>query len=759
MNLLRTLALCALSLPAFASPGDGWLSAIDGTREKGSADVEKPKISARIIAENASFTPQALNRLAVVLEQKDGWHTYWKMPGDAGLPSRFSFTVPRGFRATEPAFPLPERIRTGELVSFGYSGEALFPFRLEIPRQQSFGGGVTVRVRIEYLACRDMCVPGETTASITLPTAVIGQPGENAARVAAAFAQIPEAAEMPGVTAEIENDNVRIRLPAEAGIVHGTVDFLPLDDGVFRLGASPVVVSEMPENAGKAEASPQESSPAPAPENPDAAETAPVPAHDFASPDRLIYLKTTEAFAREPAASIRGVLVSDNGPGHGGWAVETTIPLKAGVVEPPALSQSSPTAEPVPVEPEAPAHVSISTLSALLLAFVGGLILNLMPCVFPVLSLKLLQLVEGAKRGENLLSHGIAFTAGVLLTMLVLSGTLMALRGAGAAVGWGFQLQSPVVVSFLMLLFAVISLNLFGVFEFTAGSRVANLKAVRRTAKSGVRGSFFTGVLAVIVASPCTAPFMGAALGYALTQPAPEAIAVFLSLGFGMALPWLLLCVFPAWAKKLPRPGAWMETFRRVMAVPMLLALVWLGWVLSKQIDYRGLLVVLCGLAASAVFCWLLGREQWGLGKNRIAMTVMALLAVIAVAVSGAEAFRRSTSGTGSADWAPWSEAAVSEALAQGHPVFVDFTAAWCMTCQANKVAVLNREEVLRAMDERGVVRFRGDWTNRDGAITAVLERFHRSGVPLYLLYRTDGRVEVLPELLTTGTVLDAVKK
>ena len=364
------------------------------------------------------------------------------------------------------------------------------------------------------------------------------------------------------------------------------------------------------------------------------------------------------------------------------------------------------------------------------------------------------QLIEGYRRGERLLPHGIAFTGGVLVTMGVLAGALLALRGVGMALGWGFQLQSPWVVSLLLVLFVAITINLLGVFEFTAASHLADTRVARSAPRTGAASSFFTGILAVIVASPCTAPFMGAALGYAVTQPAVEAIAVFLSLGLGMALPWLLLCIFPGWSRMLPRPGAWMDVFRKVMAIPMALAVVWLGWVLSKQVSLNGMLLMLAGCGSAAIALWLLGREQWGRGRNRVLMGVTSFLA----AVIATGEFDRAATAQGRGVWQPWSEEAVRASLAEGRPVFVDFTAAWCVTCQANKVAALDRDEVQTAFRDGNVTLLMGDWTNRDPAITDILSRFGRSGVPLYLLYRPDGTVQVLPELLTPGIVLDAVK-
>ena len=715
-RLVAAALCCAASSALWAANDSGWLSAID----LGKAPQQQsaaPQVSAKLIAENKALTPQALNRLAVVLEHRDGWHTYWRMPGDAGLPSQFQFTTPSGFKASAPQFPLPERIVTGSLMSFGYGAEALFPFTLDIPRQNRFGNKVTVSVKIEFLACKDLCVPGEATAQITLPLAVAAQPSDDAPRIAQALTLVPEVVK-DVASAEIEGTNLRIDVPATAGVVKSKLDFYPLEGDAFKLNVLPQYVAQ---------------------EN------------DASS----LYLTASDAFAQSPRETLTGVLVADGGPAEGGWAVETTVPLEAGTVTPPERA-----AEPVVVELPSADAGSITTWTAIAFAFLGGLILNLMPCVFPVLSLKLLQLLEGAKKGEGLLGHGLAFTGGVLLTMGALSGVLMALRGAGMALGWGFQLQSPVVVALLILLFVAITLNLLGLFEFTLGSGVADAKVVRGAPKSGAANSFLTGVLAVIVASPCTAPFMGAALGYALTQPAIEAVGIFLALGAGMALPWLLLCVFPSWAKLLPKPGPWMETFRRVMAVPMALALVWLGWVLSKQIDYRGMLVLACGLGATAVFFWLLGREQWGRGRNRPLMAAMGAISLIAVGVCGNDAFvKQSETIDVEAGWSAWSDEAVRAGLAAGRPVFVDFTAAWCVTCQANKAAALHRDEVARKMEELNVVKLTADWTNRNEEISRVLGEFGRSGVPLYLLYSPSGKVTVLPELLTPSIVIDALEE
>lgn len=743
-TLIRGAAAFAASLlflapavtPASAADNGGWLSAIDHAK---GPQTNEPHVRAKIIAENTSLTPQAENRLAVVLEHAPGWHTYWRMPGDAGLTTLFTFTAPPKFTVTPPRFPLPERIRTGELIGFGYGGTASFPFTVEVPRQVRFGDRVTVSVKVEYLACADVCVPGTANASIKLPLAVVGKPSADEAAIREAESLIPETIATNAVRAVIDENRIRIDVDPEAGIVQRTLDFMPLEESVLKLSTDPVAT--------------------------------------ISADARSIQLEADPEFAAAPREKITGVLVADGGPAKGGWAIETDIPLVKGAVAPlPAAASTAATAaaasttaasgalpgvattSSAPNAPVGSSGPSLGAMTAVLFAFLGGLILNLMPCVFPVLSLKLLQLVDAARKGEAIARHGVAFTAGVCATMLALSGALLALRGAGAALGWGFQLQNPAVVAGLILLFGAITANLAGLFEFTWGTGVANM-SFAKAKKDGVLQSFLTGVLAVIVASPCTAPFMGAALGYALTETVPVAVTVFLALGLGMALPWLLLCLFPAWAAWLPKPGPWMERFRKVMALPMALAIVWLGWVLSKQIDYFGMMVVVAGLAALIVALWLFGREQWGRGKNRPLLLVLLVLALSSTLVITAEPFRRNTPAVAddASGWGVWSEAAVTEALAQGHPVFVDFTAAWCVTCQANKAAALRTDEVNARMEELGYVRLTADWTNQNPEITKVLERFGRSGVPLYLIYRPDGRIDVLPELLTKGIVLDAL--
>lgn len=730
-GLAGVIGLGAAALPqqALAAGDDGWFSAIDAAR--GDAKKAGPHVAVEIVSEMNALTPQAENRLAVRFTHEPGWHTYWKMPGDAGFPPEFTFSAPSSLKISKPLFPLPERTVTSGLTTFGYGGVTHFPFKIELPRGTS--GRAVVSLHVEYLACRDMCVPESADVRVTLPIDVAGKPTADAEAVAQAVQAVPERVSNDGAfTARIDGDRIRIDVAGNAAVAR-SLDFMPSEKGVIRLSEAPVTALSVAPEGGAAEG-PTGSS---------------------------LWLAADGNFAKAPAARLSGILVADGGPAAGGWAVETDIPLAAGTVTPPPeTAKAAPAPAAAAAAPAVPApadaEVTAGTGAALLFAFLGGLILNLMPCVFPVLSLKLLDLIHGARRSESLLRHGFAFAGGVLLSMALLSGTLIGLRAAGHAVGWGFQLQQPWVVGALILLFGAIACNLLGLYEVTFGSGAADAKIVRNASRSGAVSSFLSGILAVVVASPCTAPFMGAGIGYALTQPALEAILVFMSLGLGMAAPWVVLCIFPGWAKWLPKPGGWMVTFRKVMAVPMVLAVVWLGWVLSKQIDYRGVLVVLCGLAAVAVFCWLLGRRQFGRSSNVVVMAMMAAIAVGAVAVAGSGAFERRSTSTAEG-WENWSPAAVQSALAEGRPVFVDFTAAWCITCQANKLAALDRDEVVERMNRLGYVRLIADWTNKDPAITEALAAFGRTGVPLYVIYRPDGSVAVLPELLTADVVLGAL--
>ena len=453
-------------------------------------------------------------------------------------------------------------------------------------------------------------------------------------------------------------------------------------------------------------------------------------------------LRVAAAEGISSRAAVDGLLVAEPGWGGAmyGAAAEVSLPVTASAAE------------------LAPGRITL--LIAVVLAFAGGLILNLMPCVFPVVSIKVLGFVEQAHGDRRQLRlHGLAFASGVLMCFWAVAGALLLLRSGGAALGWGYQLQSPLVVTALAVLFFVLALNLSGLFEL--GTRLQVL-AGSADGGHGYRGSFLSGLLATVVATPCTAPFMGAALGYALTQPAGASMLVFTALALGMAAPYVALSLSPALARRLPRPGRWMQTFKQLLAFPLYLTVVWLTWVLGKQQGLDAAIRLLAGLVLVSAGLWALGR--WGMPSisargRALARAAAIALAVSAVAVAWPGESARARAPASDQRWQPYSPAALRAAQAAGKPVFVDFTAAWCVTCQVNKRLVLESEPIRRGFEQKHVTLLRADWTNRDADIAAALARLGRSGVPVYALYAADAGASphLLPEILTRDLVRDAL--
>jgi thiol:disulfide interchange protein DsbD len=401
----------------------------------------------------------------------------------------------------------------------------------------------------------------------------------------------------------------------------------------------------------------------------------------------------------------------------------------------------------------------------MLLALAGGLILNLMPCVFPVLSIKALALIRhGAHADRSTRLHGLAYTVGIILSFLLLAGLLLLLRTGGAQIGWGFQFQSPTFVLAIAWLMFAIGLSLSGV--FTLGNSVAGLGG-ELAEKSGYSGSFFTGVLATIVATPCTAPFMGAAIAYALSQPAVHLILVFASLGLGLALPYLLLCNWPLLQRCLPKPGLWMERLKQAFAFPMYATALWLSWVLVMQAGVDSLLIALGGMLVIALAAWLFDITRHLAENKRRAATLLSAALVVGACIVGYRSLQAQPAtveaprhSSGAQHWEAYSEEKLQALRAEGKPVFLNFTAAWCITCLANERVALSKEKVIAAFAEQSITYLKGDWTNQDAAITRKLAEFGRNGVPLYVYYPTgkDAKPVVLPQLLTPEIVLEHIR-
>jgi len=696
-----------------------------GLGAAGAQPVKVDHAEAELVAATSAVVPGQPLQAGLRIKHDPHWHTYWQVPGDSGLPTTLHWKLPAGWRAGAIEWPVPQRFPVGPLMNFGYDGEVLLPVTLTPPPDLAVGQSVLINARADWLICADVCIPGGADLGLALPVQAAAAPSRHAALFAATRQKIPRPAALAQASATI--DGARIRLAFAPTAAPKEVVFFPLQEARIEAAAAQVMRSEEGRTA--------------------------------------LYLTAAQPVAAD-FKTLKGVLVVDGGPGRadqGGWAGEIDVPLVAGAVA--AVGGGAAAAVSAA---DGAQSVSLGLLGALIGAFVGGLILNLMPCVFPVLSLKLLSLLQHARAGDAaqvkhapLSAHGWAFVGGVVLSFVLLAGLLVALRAGGAQLGWGFQLQTPWVVAALATLFFVIGLNLLGAFEFSFGGGLASSRLADRLQSDRVSGSFWTGVLAVVVAAPCTAPFMGAALGFAATQPAPIALGVFAVLGLGMAAPYLLLTLFPALLKRLPRPGAWMERFKQIMAFPMFATAVWLLWVLAQQVDANGIGLALAALVLVGLAAWALGLAQRGVRGFRWVAIAGAGLAVYAVlsatGIESTAAREARADGKAPAGWAAWSKAENERLVAAGTPVFVDFTAAWCVTCQANKQLVLNKDAINRAFEAKGVVRLRADWTNRDEDITRELARFKRNGVPLYVLYDGKGQARVLPELLTEGKVLEAL--
>ncbi|MGE0674423.1 MAG: protein-disulfide reductase DsbD family protein [Methylibium sp.] len=639
--------------------------------------------------------------LGLSIQHQPDWHSYWKNPGDSGLPTRLGWSLPSGVQAGEIEWPTPKRLPLGPLMNYGYDDKVLLPVSLAIPEGFT-GPTLDVKLKADWLVCKHICVPesGEFSLRVPAQAATVG----HAALFADARSRLPETLEKARGTAHLEGQRLVVEIsglpPASAG---QTLQLFPETAGVI----DPAAMIEQQWMGDRWLAK------------------VPLSAHRSASP-----------------AEMHAVLVAAGQPA--GMRVRLDIAGPWPTVEAtPAPTPVTSGASDIPPQSGAP------FVAAMGLALLGGLLLNLMPCVFPVLSLKVLGFARAGQRRRTVIAGGLAYTVGVIVSFVALAGLLLGLRAGGEQLGWGFQLQSPFVVAALAVLFTLIGLNLAGVFEFT--SVLPDPVATWRI-RHPVADHALTGALAVAVASPCTAPFMGAALGAALTLPATQALTVFAALGLGMSLPYLAASVLPGFARRLPRPGAWMQHFRVFLAFPMFATVVWLVWVLGHQSGVDAAAGLLAVLVAIALLAWSVGSAHLG-RKGRLgfgSVAVLALAAALAWAWPALDPALSTAVGTpAQGRWQAWSPGAVAQAQAQGRPVFVDFTAAWCVTCQLNKRTTLSDPDVLADFERRQVVLLRADWTRRDPAITQELARLGRSGVPVYALYSPTARGPlVLPEIL-----------
>lgn len=751
LNLLRRGAvLLALGTAAVAAQA----FSLGQVTQPLSREASTEQVRGRLLVPVSSVQPGQTVEFGLRQQIQKGWHTYWANPGDSGLPTTIAWTAPAGTVAGPIAWPAPHRFDVGPITNYGYDGEVTLLAPLTVPRGLAPGSTFRLRADVRWLVCSDVCIPQDLAFAVDLPvSAEPSAPTPDGATLATVRSALPRPLAEP-LRWQRDGDRLLLQTATDSLPVHRSAAFFAgvagevkhaeaqtlsqSADGRWQLS---LVAGETPPTAG---------------------------------------------------APVVGVLALDGGPGGRvtlavGGGTPALVPAVRAPGDPPAAGGLG-----APRPAPAPAFDWVQWALALGLALLGGVVLNLMPCVFPVLSIKALALVRQAGDDRaRLRLQGLAYTAGVLLCFLALAGLLLALKAGGQAVGWGFQFQSPVFVLLMALLLFAVGLQLSGV--LSVGGSVAGVGS-SLAGRSGLSGSFFTGALAAVVATPCTAPFMGAAVGYALTQPAAVTLSVFAALGLGLALPYLLLCEWPALQRRLPKPGPWMDTLKQALAFPMYASAAWLLWVLAQQSGPGAVGVGLAAAVGLGFAAWLWGRTggqrlmggptgRWGwtAGVAALAIAVGSVgagsLAVRGSAQEAAEAAAveppvtlgstapAGSGGDGSTDaarlasgWTPYSPERLAALRAQGRPVFVNLTAAWCITCLVNERAALDIDRIDRAFVEAGITRLKGDWTRGDPRITALLAEHGRSGVPLYLLYPAGGGpAVVLPQILTPDTVEAAI--
>jgi len=747
---LAALALAGAGAPQPAQAGAGGGAGVPAADARtGPTRVEAVEVE--LVAENAALAPGQPVRLGLRIRHDPHWHTYWRNPGDSGLATQLAFRLPAGFDAGAIEWPAPRRLFIPPLANYGYEDEVVLPVPLRVPPAIE-GERVRFAARASWLMCREVCIPGEADVALELPVQRAGVVARS--RFAALFDEAERRMPRQAIAARVfaDGETLSIGLPGRPA----AVEFFPYREGWLRNAEAQVLYASDGDGVGaRLDVRLTEDGARRVREGTEAVKSAAegIVVIDGKARELAVSIAPAAFAAGSELSRVAGAPQAPAEPARRGLDLPG---LRSGSVAPESAALAAPAT-----------GLPGSLWMAALFGAVGGLILNLMPCVFPVIGLKVLGFARHGSEGSAGSRVGaLVFAAGVVVSFWALAGVLLALRAAGEAAGWGFQLQSPLFVAAMALLFVAIALNFSGVYEIgVSATRLGRFDRGAAASAHLLAGSFGSGVLAVLVATPCTAPFMGSALGYTLGSSTLEALVVFTAIGVGMAAPYVLLGLFPAWLRWLPRPGRWMETFRQVLAFPMYATAAWLAWVLGQQAGIDAVLALAIGAVLLALGLWLTGRfVQQGSGGRR---GVAAALAVAALALGlwtawprdvGSGAATPMQAGAESIAWQPWSRERVDDALARGRGVFVDFTAAWCVSCQANKRLVLERDAVVSAMAQRGVLRLRGDWTNRDPAITAELARFGRNGVPLYLMYRPgEPQPQVLPELLTVGLVMDAL--
>ena len=693
--------------------------------------VASDNVKARLISETDGIAAGQSIWVALEFNIRDGWHTYWRNPGDSGQATRLKWTLPAGVTAGDIVWTTPHRFEIPPLVNYGYARHAMHLVQITAAPDLKAGAALALQAKASWLVCADVCIPESADLQLQLP--VKRSAGAIDLSVAPLFAaarsELPSA-QLAATSARILDGRLVLTLGKDWGATLSQIQslaFYPYDDGSIEYGA-PQTLTRTGDS---------------------------------------VELAMKVGYRPPQAGTIRGVLLATEQSGKDTISVPMQIEAAfAGVGGAPVTPGSrfaTGVAAPVAATRGILAAGAAPALPVLvLLAILGGLILNLMPCVFPVLSIKAIGLVEQAKKHPAAVrTKGLVFAAGVISSMLCLAAVLLALRAGGEQIGWGFQLQSPLFVTLMIYLLLAVGLNLSGVFE--VGGGLAGV-GDGLTQGDSYRSAFFTGVLTTLVATPCTAPFMAAAVGAALTQSPVIALGIFAALGAGLALPYLLLSFAPWMRRALPKPGAWMDTLKQIFAFPMYASAAWLLWVLAQQTSSIGLGAALAGAILVALAAWAYQKSKWSSTGGRMAALLTAMAAVllaIVLPVRFAAVAAVSPNGTSAAAeavdaWQPYDAARVAQLNARGQPLLVNFTASWCLTCLVNERNAFADAAVQKIFLGKGVTLMKGDWTNRDPAITKALADFGRAGVPLYVAYNSkpgSTAPVVLPQLLTANIV------
>lgn len=700
--------LAALVLAAFALTG---AAAAQATAESGHAKVT-------VIFERSAATPGDSFLGALKLDLADGWHVYWRNPGDSGLPPTAEWTETPGITFGEFRYPVPHAIPLATLMNYGYEHQVVLPFQVTIADDVKPGTEIPVAGKIEYLICADVCIPEGVSLSTTLKIAATPEPDTDGSTIIAeTLPHIPVA--MTG-KATVERTEKGFRISAVDTGVAGAVP----DAKEIRFFPDGPEVSHPAKQTVKT------------------------------GPEGVSIEIVASDFAKEGDQNINGIIAITDGKGFArGWEVQAAPgPLPVGVDAKTFVNAAVGAAASTPAAPLLGITEILITLG---LAFIGGLVLNLMPCVLPVLTIKAAGLVHTAHDPKESRAHGVAYLAGVVVCFAAIGAILLALRAAGEQAGLGFQLQYPPVTAFFALVMFAVGLNLLGVFEM-GGSLMGVGSGLAE--RGGTSGAFFTGLLAAFVGAPCVGPFMAPAFATALSQPAPIVMAVFIAVGIGLAAPFVLLSFTPAFAKVLPKPGRWMETFRQVLAFPMFITVLWLLWVLAGQSDAEGVIAVLAGAILLGFGIWLAKKiGQGGVGRAIAALVIIA--AFVAPAAWTVWPRQEAEASTATIAMNAWSPEKVAELQGEGRVIFVDFTARWCVTCQFNKGA-MHDASVAKTFEELNVAFLEADWTKKDKVIADELAKHGAAGVPLYLVYPASGGApQKLDQILTPGMIQQAVRQ